>query len=82
MTDKEEVDKIKKDIEDSQVIPLPCSLCYVETFGRGVFTADKKGTLGATPDTYRVIIYPLCKDCSYKPGYRDEIKRKILSEYN
>jgi hypothetical protein len=79
MTDEE---KIKRDIEESQHTTLPCSLCHVETYGRGVYTADQKGTMGAPADMYRIIIYPLCQNCSYTPGYKDQIKRKVLSEFN
>ena len=77
----EDEDKIRMDIEESQQTTLPCTLCYVETYGRGIFTGEK-GDLGAEKDKFRIIIYPLCRTCSFKVGYKDEVKRKILSEYN
>jgi hypothetical protein len=74
-------ERLRRDVEESQHIVIPCTLCNEPTFGRGIFTGEM-GALGATGDTFRVIIYPLCIRCSYKIGYKDEVKRKIFSEYN
>jgi hypothetical protein len=74
--------QLEEDIKKSQEVPFPCTLCDEDTYGRGVFIADKKGTLGAPEETYRIVIYPICHKCSYKVGYKDEVKRKIFSEYN
>jgi len=80
--EKDEDKKLQIDIEESQHTTLPCMICNVETYGRGVFTASEKGTLGAPKDSYRIIIFPLCQQCSYRVGYMEEVKRRILREYN
>ena len=79
LTDEE---RLENDVRESQKEPLHCSLCDKETYGRGVYTATEMGTLGAPVDAYRVIIYPLCEKCTYTIGFKEEIKRRILREYN
>lgn len=80
--DKKEYERLKQGVKDSQKAPLPCTLCFSETLGRGVFTTEQKGVLGAPKDSFRVVIYPLCFNCSLIPNYQEFVKRKIYSEYN